>query len=178
MAHDLFSSLDSFTTSYADTSALLVREVAGNYRPAGDDEILKAAQYLLASRVRGTDTLSSPQMVKDFLKLRLAGLEHEVFAVLHLDSQHRVVEYVEMFRGTVSQTSVYPREVVKDAMKRNSSAVIFVHNHPSGSAEPSQADEAITQTLKSALSLVDVQVIDHIIVAGCSTLSMAERGMM
>ncbi|WP_284414111.1 JAB domain-containing protein [Acidovorax sp. SUPP2539] len=94
-------------------------------------------------------------MVKDFLKLRLAGLEHEVFAVLHLDSQHRIVEYVEMFRGTVSQTSVYPREVVKDALKVNSSAVIFVHNDPSGSAEPSRADEAITQTLKSVLSLVD-----------------------
>lgn len=178
MAHDFFSSLDSFTTSYADTSALLVRDVAGSYRPAGDDEILKAAQCLLASRVRGTDTLSSPQMVKDFLKLRLAGLEHEVFAVLHLDSQHRVVEYVEMFRGTVSQTSVYPREVVKGALKRNSSAVIFVHNHPSGSTEPSRADEMLTQTLKSALSLVDVRVIDQIIVAGCSTLSMAERGLM
>jgi DNA repair protein RadC len=109
MAHDLFSSLDSFTTFNTDTSALLVRDVAGSYRPAGDDEILNAAQCLLASRVRGTDTLNSPQMVKDFLKLRLAGLEHEVFAVLHLDSQHRVVEYVEMFRGTVSQTSIYPR---------------------------------------------------------------------
>ena len=172
------SPLDSFTTFNTDTSALLVRDVAGSYRPAGDDEILKAAQCLLASRVRGTETLSSPQMVKDFVKLRLAGLEHEVFAVLHLDSQHRVVDYVEMFRGTVSQTSVYPREVVKDALKRNSSAVIFVHNHPSSSAEPSRADEMLTQTLKSALSLVDVRVIDHIIVAGCSTLSMAERGLL
>lgn len=113
MAQDLFSSLNSFTTSYAGTSALLVRDVAGRYRPAsdGDDEILKAAQSLLARRVRGTDTLSSPQMVKDFLKRRWAGLEHEVFAALHLDSQHRVVEYVEMFRGTVSQTSIYPRDV-------------------------------------------------------------------
>ena len=123
MAHDLFSSLDSFTTSYVDALALLVRDVAGNYRPAGDDEILKAAQCLLASRVRGTDTLSPPQMLKDFLKLRLAVLEHELFAVLHLDFQHWIVEYVEMFRGTVSQTSVYPREMVKDALKCNSSAV-------------------------------------------------------
>ena len=88
MAHDLFSPLDSFTTFNTDTSALLVRDVAGSYRPAGDDEILKAAQCLLASRVRGTETLSSPQMVKDFVKLRLAGLEHEVFAVLHLSLIH------------------------------------------------------------------------------------------
>ena len=178
MAHDLFSSLDSLTTFNTDTSALLVRDVAGSYRPAGDDEILNAAQCLLASRVRGTDTLSSPQMVKDFLKFRLAGLEHEVFAVLHLDSQHRVVDYVEMFRGTVSQTSVYPREVVKDALSRNSSALLLVHNHPSGSTEPSRADEHLTQTLKSAAALVDVRVLDHLIVAGDSVLSMAERGLI
>lgn len=112
-------------------------------------------------------------MVKDFLKLQLAGVEHEVFAVLHLDAQHRVVEHVEMFRGTVSEKSVYPREVVKDALKLNNSAVIFVHNHPSGSAEPSRGGRGNDSNAETALSLVDVRVIDHIIVAGCSTLSMA-----
>jgi DNA repair protein RadC len=101
-----------------------------------------------------------------------------VFAVIHLDVQHRVIEYVEMFRGTVSQTSVYPREIVKEALARNSAALILVHNHPSGVAEPSRADEALTQTLKNALSLVDVRVIDHLIVAGSTILSFAERGLI
>ena len=108
----------------------------------------------------------------------MGGLEHEVFAVLHLDSQNRVIEYVEMFRGSVSQTSVYPREVVKEALARNSAALMLVHNHPSGSTQPSRADEHLTQTLKAALALVDVRVLDHVIVAGSELLSMAERGLM
>ncbi len=98
--------------------------------------------------------------------------------MVHLDSQNRVIDYVEMFRGTVSQTSVYPREVVREAMMRNSAAMLLVHNHPSGSTQPSRADEALTQTLKAALSLVDVRVLDHLIVAGSDILSMAERGLM
>jgi DNA repair protein RadC len=98
--------------------------------------------------------------------------------VVHLDSQSRVIEYVEMFRGTVSQTSVYPREVVREAMMRNSAALLLVHNHPSGSTQPSRADEHLTQALKAALSLVDVRVLDHLIVAGNDILSMAERGLM
>jgi len=98
--------------------------------------------------------------------------------VAHLDAQHRVLDYVEMFRGTVSQTSVYPREVVKDALSRNSSSLLLVHNHPNGSPEPSRADEHLTQTLKSAAALVDVQVLDHLIVADNSILSMEEKGLM
>jgi len=101
-----------------------------------------------------------------------------VFAVIHLDAQNRVIDYVEMFRGTVSQTSVYPREVVKEALARNSAALLPVHNHPSGVAEPSRADELLTQTLKSALALVDVRVLDHLIVAGSAILSFAERGLL
>ncbi len=101
-----------------------------------------------------------------------------MFAVIHLDAQNRVIEYVEMFRGTVSQTSVYPREVVKEALARNSAALLLVHNHPSGVAEPSRADEMLTQTLKSALALVDVRVLDHLIVAGSAILSFAERGLL
>ncbi len=169
MSHD-FSTLNP--------SVLFVQDVAGTYRPAQADEVLQAAQRLLLSRVRNTEIFSSPQAVRDFLRVRLAGLEHEMFAVVHLDSQNRVIEYVEMFRGTVSQTSVYPREVVKEALARNSAALLLVHNHPSGAAEPSRADETLTQTLKSALALVDVRVLDHLIVAGSAILSFAERGLL
>ena len=170
MAHDLFSSFD--------TSVLLVRDVAGAYRPAAVDDVLHAAQALLWQQMRGREVLSSPQVVRDFLRVRLGGLEHEVFAVLMLDAQHALIEYVELFRGTVSQTSVYPREVVKESLARNAAAVILVHNHPSGHPDPSRADEHLTQTLKSALSLVDVRVLDHLIVAGMNVLSFAERGLI
>jgi DNA repair protein RadC len=169
MAHDS-SSFDSFV--------LLVRDVAGAYRPAAADEVLDAAQALLWQQMRGREILSSPQMVRDFLRVRLSALEHEVFSVLMLDAQHALIEYVELFRGTVSQTSVYPREVVKECLARNAAAVVLVHNHPSGVAEPSRADEHLTQTLKRALDLVDVRVLDHLIVAGTDVLSFAERGLI
>ena len=117
-------------------------------------------------------------MVRDFLQVKLGALQHEVFAVLMLDAQHRVIEYVELFRGSVSQTSVYPREVVKESLARNAAALILVHNHPSGLAEPSRADEFLTQTLKTALSLVDVRVLDHMVVAGTDLVSFAERGLL
>ena len=178
MSHDLFSSLDSFVAVSSAASSLLVRDVAGEYRRANADEVLQAAQRLLACRVRGTDVLTSPAVVKDFLRARLGNLPHEIFAVVHLDAQNRVLDYVEMFRGTVSQTSVYPREVVKDSLSRNSSALLLVHNHPSGSPEPSRADELLTQTLKSAAALVDVRMLDHLIVAGRDVMSFAERGLL
>jgi DNA repair protein RadC len=164
MARDLFSSLDSFNT--LGDAALMVRDVAGDYRPAVADEVLLAAQRLLAMQVRGAPVMDSPAVVKNFLRTRLAALPHEVFAVMHLDAQHRVIDYVEMFRGTLTQASVYPREVVKDALLKNASALLLVHNHPSGEAKPSRADEALTQQLKSALQLVDVRVLDHLLVAG------------
>ena len=128
--------------------------------------------------VREAPAMTSPQAVRDYLRLRLGDRPHEVFAVVHLDAQNRVVDYVEMFRGTVSQTSVYPREVVRDALLRNSCALVLVHNHPSGAARPSRADEYLTQTLKQAAALVDVRVLDHFIVAGDSVNSMAELGMV
>ena len=159
-------------------SSLLVRDVAGDYRPANAEEVLQAARRVLAGQMRDCEVLTSPQVVRDFLRVKLGTLEHEVFAVIHLDAQNRVIEYVEMFRGTVSQTSVYPREVVKEALARNSAALLLVHNHPSGVAEPSRADEMLTQTLKSALALVDVRVLDHLIVAGSAILSFAERGLL
>lgn len=159
-------------------SSLLVRDVAGDYRPAKADEVLQAALRVLAGQMYGSEALTSPQVVRDFLRIKLGTLEHEVFAIIHLDAQNRVIDYVEMFRGTVSQTSVYPREVVKESLARNSAALILVHNHPSGVAEPSRADEMLTQTLKSALALVDVRVLDHLVVAGANILSFAERGLL
>ena len=172
-------SQQTFSSSFSSMDAsLLVRDVAGSYRPAEPEEVLQAALRVLAGRLRGSEVLSSPPVVRDFLRIILGALEHEVFAVIHLDSQHRVIEYVEMFRGTVSQTSVYPREIVKEALVRNSAAMILVHNHPSGVVEPSRADEALTQTVKAALALVDVRVIDHLIVAGPAVLSFAERGLL
>lgn len=169
MSHDLSS---------FDPSVLLVREDAGTYRPAEAEEVLQAAQRLLERRLPGSDVMTSPQLVRDYLRVKLGALEHEVFAVVMLDAQHRLIAYVEMFRGTVSQTSVYPREVVKEALARNAAAVILAHNHPSGVAEPSRADEHLTQTLKAALSLVDTRVLDHMIVAGTTVLSFAERGLL
>ena len=116
--------------------------------------------------------------MREFLRVKLGTLEHEVFAALMLDAQHRLIEYVELFRGTVAQTSVYPREVVKESLARNAAALILVHNHPSGVAEPSRADRLLTQTLNAALALVDVRVLDHLIVAGNDILSFSERGLL
>ena len=112
------------------------------------------------------------------LRLAIAGREHEVFVCLWLDAQHRVIASEELFRGTLTQTSVYPREVVKAGLRDNAAAVIFAHNHPSGAAQPSRADELLTRNLKDALALVDVKVLDHFIVAGRQTLSFAERGLL
>lgn len=122
--------------------------------------------------------MNSPQTLRDWLCLHCANLEHEVFLVLFLTAQHQLIEAVEMFRGTLTQTSVYPRELVKGAITRNAAAVVVAHNHPSGHAEPSRADEHLTQTLKTALSLVDVRVVDHLIVAGGNVVSFAERGLI
>lgn len=122
--------------------------------------------------------MNSPQTLRDWLRLYCAKLDHEVFLVLYLTVQHQLIEAVELFRGTLTQTSVYPRELVKGAISRNAAAVVIAHNHPSGHAEPSRADEVLTQTLKQTLSLVDVRVIDHMIVAGDTVLSFAERGLI
>jgi DNA repair protein RadC len=176
MSQDLASSLACVQSCIVES--LLVQESLGGYRPAEPAEVLQAAQRFLASQVRGAELMSSPSVVKNFLRIRLAALPHEVFAVVHLDAQNRVIDYAEMFRGTVTQTSVYPREVVREAMLRNSASVLLVHNHPSGTTQPSRADEALTQTIKAALALVDVRVLDHLIVGGADILSMAERGLL
>jgi DNA repair protein RadC len=143
---------------------------------------LRAAHELtrraLAEQLRSFPLVNSPAAVRDYLRLTLAALPHEVFAVLFLDAQHRLLASEEMFRGTLTQTSVYPREVVKRALAHNAGAVILAHNHPSGIAEPSRADELLTQSLARALDLVDVRVLDHVIVAGDASVSFAERGLL
>jgi DNA repair protein RadC len=143
---------------------------------------LKAAIELgrrsLAETARESDALCSPQAVRDYLRLSLAEREHEVFVAVFLDAQNRVIEIEELFRGTLTQTSVYPREVVKSALGHNAAGVILAHNHPSGVAEPSQADRSLTETLKRALSTVDIRVLDHFIVGRGSALSFAERGLL
>ena len=140
--------------------------------------VLEMARRALAETLRSSDALASPGAVRDFLRLTLASRDHEVFLAVMLDAQNRVLACEELFRGTLTQTSVYPREVVKCALARNAAAVIFAHNHPSGVAEPSHADEVLTQALKQALALVDIKVLDHFIVAGGSALSFAERGLI
>ena len=135
---------------------------------------LRAARDALA---RGS-ALTSPEAVRDYLRLALAARESEAFVGLFLDSQHRLLVAEELFRGTLAQTSVYPREVVKAALGCNAAAVIFAHNHPSGVAEPSRADELLTASLKSALALIDVRVLDHFVVAGPQVVSFAERGLL
>ena len=132
----------------------------------------------LDEELRRDCVLTSPGSVRDYLRLFFAGQEHESFVVLFLDAQNRLIDAKELFRGTLTQTSVYPREIVKEALRQNAAAVILSHNHPSGVAEPSRADEVLTANLKQALSLVDVKVLDHFIVAGPSTLSFAERGLL
>ena len=132
----------------------------------------------LHEEMKEGDAMNSPQAVRDFLTLHFAGQEYESFVAIFLDAQHRVIKASELFRGTLTQTSVYPREVLKSSLKWNAAAVIFAHNHPSGATEPSHSARMLTDALKQALALVDVRVLDHFIVAGNKTMSFAERGMV
>lgn len=162
----------------ADPVALRAIKGLGSAKLAQLVAILELARRSLGEELGTRSALTSPQAVRDFLRLTLGAREHEVFVALFLDAQHRVIVAEELFRGTLTQTSVYPREIVKAALKVNAAAVIFAHNHPSGVAEPSQADELLTRQLKEALAMVDVKVLDHFIVAGRATLSFAERGLL
>ncbi len=140
--------------------------------------VLELARRALAQQLREREVFDSPETVRHYLQLHLAAKGHEVFAVLFLDSQNRLLAMEELFRGTLTQTSVYPREVVLRALHHQAAAVVLAHNHPSGSVQPSRADEALTQTLKTTLALVDVRVLDHFIVAPGQALSMAEKGLV
>ena len=140
--------------------------------------VLELARRALAEPLKARPLFDSPQAVRQYLQLQIGARPHEVFAVLFLDSQHRLIVLEEMFRGTLAQTSVYPREVVSRALTLGAAAVVFAHNHPSGSTQPSKADAALTQTLKNALSLIDVRVLDHFVVTATQALSMAEAGLI
>jgi DNA repair protein RadC len=140
--------------------------------------VLELARRAMAQKLQEREVFADPDTIKHYLKLHLAARSYEVFAVIFLDNQNRLIAMEEMFRGTLSQTSVYPREVVIRALHHSAAAVVLAHNHPSGSVQPSRADEALTQTLKAALALVDVRVLDHIIVGPGQALSMAETGLI
>jgi len=158
-------------------TTLYVRDESG-YHEAEPTDVLDRAQALLAQRYRaGSPVLTSPALTRAFLRMHLGACEHEIFGVLHLDSRHRLIAAEDLFRGTISSSSVHPREVVKAALRRNSAALVLYHNHPSGLTEPSAADELITRRLREALALIDVRVLDHLIVAE-SFFSFAEAGLL
>ena len=141
--------------------------------------VIEAARAILRARLAQPGAaLTSPSDARLLASLHLASLDHECFAVMYLDAQSRVIDFDVMFRGTLTATSVYPREIVRAALARGAAAVILAHNHPSGCAEPSRADEYLTQTLKATLALVDVRVLDHLVVGGDSVMSFAERGLL
>ncbi|MBK5964302.1 hypothetical protein CCR95_09435 [Thiocystis minor] len=140
--------------------------------------VLELSRRYLMTRINGQDVLTSPEATRDYLKMRLYGSPHEIFACLFLDNRHRVICFEELFRGTIDGASVHPREVLRRVLETNAAAVIFAHNHPSGIAEPSQADLRITQRLKTMLELIDVRVLDHVIVGDGDGVSFAERGLL
>ncbi|MEY4751009.1 MAG: hypothetical protein RIQ60_3223 [Pseudomonadota bacterium] len=164
----------------ADARALAaIKGLGGPAKRAELLAVLELARRALAAQLAERPMFESPDAVRDFLRLQLADLDHEVFAVLFLDAQHRLLAYDPMFRGTLTQTSVYPREVLKRALQVGAAAVVLAHNHPSGVAEPSRADEFLTQQLKSALAFIDVRVLDHMVVGrGAAIVSFAERGLL
>lgn len=180
LARDLlhhFGSLSALCTASAQSFSAIPGMGLAKY--AQLQAVLELARRALGEEMAQRDVLDSPGAVRDWLRLKLGRLPHEVFLVLLLDNQNRVINSEELFRGTLTQTSVYPREVVKLALAHNAAAIILAHNHPSGVSEPSQADRTLTATLKQALALVDIRVLDHFIVAGnAPPLSFAERGFL
>ena len=179
LAHALlkkFGSLGGITA--AEQAAFTEIDGLGNAKFVQLQAAVELVRRALTQEMRGTDNLSSPQAVRNYLRLLLEHRPVEVFMGIFLDAQNRLISAQELFSGTLTQTSVYPREVVKSALRHNAASVIFAHNHPSGVAEPSRADEVLTQSLKQALALVDVRVLDHFIIGQGATLSFAERGLL
>jgi len=161
-------------------SGFIASAQAGEYittRPVNEIDILAMAKQLIQRKYQRGRVITKPEDAAEFLPFKLAEQEYESFWVMFLNNQHRVLAFEEMFRGTVDQSSVYPREVVKRSLQLNAVALIFAHNHPSGNTEPSQSDISITDRLKQALQLVDIKVLDHFIIAGDSTVSMTEKGL-
>ncbi|XAH24855.1 DNA repair protein RadC [Xylophilus sp. GW821-FHT01B05] len=180
LAQELLDSFDGVAGLLHATADDLkrIKGLGGTAKRAELVAVLELSRRALAQRLRERQVFDNPDAVGDYLQLHFAPRAYEVFAVLFLDSQHRLVAMEEMFRGTLTQTSVYPREVVVRALQHQAAAVVLAHNHPSGQVQPSRADQALTQTLKAALALVDVRVLDHVIVAPGQALSMAQKGMV
>jgi DNA repair protein RadC len=179
LARELLTRFGSLTRLFAASEKdFCETHGMGQAKYAQLQAVLEMSRRALQEEMRHGDALNSPRAVRDYLRLLLDGRQQEVFLALFLDTQHRVIAAEELFRGTLGQTSVYPREVVKRALSHNAAAVILAHNHPSGVAEPSQADQLLTSALKQSLGLVDVRVLDHFVVAGGQTLSFAENGLI
>jgi DNA repair protein RadC len=179
LAQDLLRHFGSLSALVAATEAEFIKVPGlGRAKYVQFKAAFELARRALGEKLAAGVALSSPGTVRDYLRLQFHGLQHEVFVVVFLDAQHRVVASEEMFRGTLTQTSVYPREIVKKALQINAAAVILAHNHPSGVAEPSSADEALTRALREALALVDVRVLDHFVVGAAGAVSFAERGLL
>lgn len=159
-------------------SPLYVRSRTRRYKIANADEIFEAARAAADQRMQRGATFKNPADTRAFFQAKLGGLDREVFAAAYLDARHRLIDYVELFHGTIDGAEVHPREVVRQALRCNAAAVLVAHNHPSGTAEPSAADRAVTARLKQALALVDLRLLDHIVVGGTQTSSLAERGWL
>lgn len=179
LARDLLTRFDSlsnlFVAKLSDFSAI---PGMGPAKYAQLQAVFEMARRALAEEMTSRAAFSSPETVRDYLRLHLSGLTHEIFFALWLDARNHLIVSEELFRGTLTHTSVYPREIVRNALLRNAAAVVFAHNHPSGVAEPSESDKELTRQLKKTLNLVDVKTLDHFIVAGCSIVSFAERGWL
>ena len=179
LARELLSRFGNLASLFsADLSAFTEVPGMGPAKYAQLQAVIEMAKRALSEQIQHQDALTSPGSVRDYLRLHLQGRKQEVFAALFLDAQNRVVAIEDLFCGTLTQTSVYPREVVKRGLYHNAAGVILAHNHPSGSAVPSNADQTLTQALKAALALVDIKVLDHFIIGAGETLSFAERGLI
>lgn len=179
LARELLNKFGDLTHLFAaDEASFCQLHGMGPAKYAQLQAVLEMSRRALQERLQSSNALHTPQTVRDYLQLLLAGRQQEVFVALFLDTQHRVLATEELFQGTLNQTSVYPREVIKRALAHNAAAIIFAHNHPSGITEPSCADQLITRTLKQALALVEVSVLDHFIIAGGHALSFAEQGLL
>jgi DNA repair protein RadC len=178
LARELLDRFGSITRLLEEGPALRRVKGLGDAKSAQFAAAIELARRSSREELKSGAALTSPGAVRDYLRLAIGGRPHEVFVCIWLDAQHRVIKFDEPFRGTLTQTSVYPREVVKMALQINAAAVIFAHNHPSGVAQPSQADELLTANLKEALALVEVKVLDHFIIAGNQAISFAERGLL
>jgi DNA repair protein RadC len=178
LGRELLARFGSITRLLAAGPELLEIKGLGQAKTAQFAAAIELARRAMAEELKERSALTSPGAVRDYLRVALGHRRHEVFVCIWLDAQHRVMGIEEAFEGTLTQTSVYPREIVQSALRRNAAAVIFAHNHPSGVAQPSQSDELLTRSLKEALALIEVRVLDHFVIAGNQAISFAERGLL